>query len=88
MTKSQNKKIKPPVFKEMMRKNILINQNMAKDFKDSEKDSKNMYNSKKSKLLNQKKTFNKMKKKVKSFHKNNKIRSTVNIKMLITIIIK
>lgn len=88
VSKSQYKKIKPPIFKEMMKKNILVSKNIVKDSKNLEKNSKNIRDSRKNKELSQKKPLNKLKKKVNSSHKNNKMRSIINIKISIMIITK
>lgn len=88
VSKSQYKKIKPPIFKEMMKKSILVSKNMVKDSKDLEKNSKNIRDSKKNKELSPKKPLNNMKKKVNSSHKNNKMRSIINIRISIMIITK
>lgn len=88
MNRSHSNNIKPTIFKGMMRKNIALSKNSAKDFKDLGKNNKNMRESKRSKVLSQKKLFNIMKKNINSIRKSHKIRTTINSRMLIMILTK
>lgn len=88
MNRSHSNNIKPTIFKGMMRKNIALSKNSAKDFKDLGRNNKNMRENKRSKVLNQKKLFNIMKKNINSIRKSHKIRTTINSRMLIMIITK
>lgn len=88
VVKSKNKKIQQQIFREMMQRNIVISKNFPKGFKNLEKNSQNMHDNKKSKLLNQKKLHSKIKIKLKKIQTNKKIKSIINIRISITIAIK